>query len=224
MGVPMTALPWAPKSESVCRFVMKELPTVKLAKLPTVKEGPVTVTLQNLSIPLGSSAEKKEFDVCGFMNDVHLQNTTGKLRLTMTIPSIAFRLDHWHFTMSITHGSGTADGHLATHIEVPFAYDLSKPSLNCEDFVMTVPSVGLALHGGGAWHPIVADLTKSIKKAIQAQVPAIGKQEVCPLLNKVLDAHFNKCFAPGKTWMEILICCLKGQNQMVLTPDSLLIV
>jgi len=76
---------------------------------------------------------------------------------------------------------------------------------------MTVPEVGLALHGGVFWHGIVELLTKTIEKQVQQQVPALAKKEVCPLLNELLDTHFNQCFAPGRSWADILLCCIIGK-------------
>jgi len=100
------------------------------------------------------------------------------------------------------HGSGTATGTVAVHIEVPVHYEVKPPALHCEDLVVTVPSVNVKLTGGGIAHPVVTRLTGVVKSQIQKQVPSIAQKEVCPALNK----QFNQCLAVSTAWPDIVNC------------------
>lgn len=234
LSVPLAALPWKKQDSSLCRSIMESLPTVNISKgdLPIIKTHGVTIDMGGLHLYLGNSAKKNELDVCGVLPDGP-DKGVGTLRLTVTIPSISFHLDHFHFVKSMhwpapsIHGSGDATGHLATHIEVPFKYNRKTPSLHCSDFEMTVSDVGLALHGGGAWHGIVADLTGMIKKQIQAQVPKIAEKKVCPLINGMIAKNFKKCYDKASAWVPILLCCLTGGPgetlEVMATPETFLV-
>jgi len=180
--------------------------TVNVPELPTIRiKGKMSVYLKNLDVYLGKSA--KNFKQCGLMFDKEPTKNKGILRLSIAIPSVGFDLHEWHFTSGPFHGTGSAEGHVAVHIEVPVHYSVKPPSLHCEDIVVKSSNVGLALHGGAIYHPIVAKLTGIIKGQISKQIPTVAKQEACPAMNKI----FNKCLAVSKTWPDI-VTCLSSQT------------
>merc|ERR1711862_722811 len=98
----------------------------------------------------------------------------------------------WSFKGLDTHGSGTGDGHAHAVIKLTIDYDLVAYSLACDTFDITLPDLDLELKGGGAWHPIVHELTGTIEKVVKSAVPDNVNPVVCPTVNK-LALRANEC-------------------------------
>jgi len=171
-------------------------------------KGVASVYLSDLDVYIGSSAKTYPFTTCGLMFDKQPTENTGILRLSVGLPHVAYDLHHWHYTSGPFHGTGSATGYVAIHIEVPIHYSVKPPSLRCEDLAVTVTYVSLALNGlKGMGKKVGPKLIPAIKGQIKKQVASIAQQKVCPAANQ----KFQTCLAASTEWPDIIACLTKKQ-------------
>lgn len=195
---------------SVCQQVMQLLPNVSVPSIgPIHAPAGVTVTIKDLTLQLPHIL--KNFNTCGFYDEGPggLASHKGTLTLDMDIPEVPFKVPHWHFERPPFHGSGSADGWVNAVIRLKVDYDLAHPNLKCNDFNIDIPDVHLEMHGGGAWHPIVKDVTGAIKSVIKSEVPKLANPAVCPIIDD-LAQFIDQCSDAASQGPVAFVLCVLG--------------